>query len=169
MQKLIDITEYTELPKGYLLSREGTVERYLYFLEKGIVRAYTTRDGDEVTFWFGMEGNIICSVRNYIEKKPSYESIELLEDCSMYRVRTDQLEQLYEEDIELANWGRRYMGYEMIKAEGRLIEHLFLSATERYNSLLENNPAILQRVSLGIVASYLGITQVSLSRIRAKI
>lgn len=157
-----------DYPKGHILSEEGKIEHYLYFLKKGIVRAYTLRKGEEVTFWFGMEGDIVCSMQNYIEKKPSYETIELLEDSSFYRISTKVLEKMYEENIDMANWGRKFIEYEVIKTENRLIEHQFLSATERYYSLIKNRPAILQRVPLGIIASYLGIKQVSLSRIRAK-
>lgn len=160
--------DYMSYPKGYTLSKEGEIERYLYFLEKGVVRAFTLRDGEEITFWFGMEGSIVCSMRNYIENKPSYETIELLEDSTLYRIPIEKMELYYEKNIEMANWGRKYIEYEIIKTENRLIEQLFLSATERYHALIKNNPAILQRVSLGHIASYLGITQVSLSRIRAK-
>jgi len=166
--ELEEIVELIEYPKGYILSEEGHVERYIYFLSKGMVRAYTIRNGEERTFWFGMEGCIVCSMKNYVEKKPSYESIDLLENTSFYRVLAEDLELLYEQNIEWANWGRKYIEHEIIKTENRLIEQLFLSATERYHLLIENNPVFLQRIPLGIIASYLGITQVSLSRIRAK-
>jgi len=165
LEKTVELVEY---PKGHILSEEGKIERYLYFLAKGLVRAYTIRNGEEVTFWFGMEGSIVCSMRNYIEKKPSYETIDLLENSLFYRVLAEDIESLYEQNIEWANWGRKYIEHEVINVENRLIEQQFLSATERYHSLIKNNPLILQRVPLGIIASYLGITQVSLSRIRAK-
>ncbi len=169
MKEILPFVEEVEFPKGYILSQEGEIDNTIYFLKKGFVRAYSNRNGEEVTFWFGMEGNIICSMMNYIEKKPSYETTELLEDSELYCIRTARLEKLYMQNLEWANWGRKYIEREIIKAENRLIELQFMSATERYQSLLNNNPSIIQRVPLGIIASYLGITQVSLSRIRAKI
>lgn len=168
LHELVNQTETISYPKGHILSEAGKPDYYLYFLEKGIVRAYNLREGEEVTFWFGMEGSIICSMMNYIEKKPSYETIELLEDCLLHRIKTSTLEKLYSRNIELANWGRKYIEYEIIKVENRLIEQQLLSATERYDSLLKSRPTLIQRVPLGIIASYLGMTQVSLSRIRGK-
>lgn len=169
LKTIVDNTEEVAYPKGHILSEAGKIEHYLYFLEKGIVRAYNIRNDEEVTFWFGTEGSIVCSMMNYIERKPSYETIELLEDCLLHRIKTDTLEDLYLQNTELANWGRKYIEHEVIKVENRLIDQLLLSATERYRSLLSSQPTLLQRVPLGIIASYLGITQVSLSRIRGKI
>ena len=168
VSEFTNIVQSVQYPKGHLISQAGKTDPYMYFLEKGIARAFTNHDGEEVTFWFGMEGSIICSMKNYIENKPSYESIELLEDSSLYRISTNDLSELYERNIEIANWGRKYIESEIIKTENRLIELQFMTATDRYHSLLKNNPTLLQRVPLGIIASYLGITQVSLSRIRAK-
>jgi len=170
LHEVHEYIEEIEYPRGHILSEEGKVEHYLYFLHKGIVRAYTTSsNGDEITFWFGMEGDIVCSMMNYIEKKPSYESIELLEDCSLSRIPANRLKELYLSNLEWANWGRKYIEHEVIKAENRLIKQQFLTATERYQSLLKEKPELLQRVPLGMIASFLGMTQVSLSRIRGKI
>lgn len=165
---LVSKTDLIELPKGHVLSRAGMRDNYLYFMKRGIVRAYTVHDGREVTFWFGIEGDIVCSIRNFVEKVPSYENIDLLEDCEFFRIHMSDLEILFQQNIEIANWGRAFFGKEMIKVENRLIEHQFTTASERYRSLIKNRPGLLQRVSLGVIASYLGITQVSLSRIRAR-
>lgn len=72
-------------------------------------------------------------------------------------------------DIHVANWGRRFAEYTCIKSEQLFIARQFKTPTEMYKELLTECPDIIQRVPLGIVASYLGISQVSLSRIRAKI
>lgn len=169
LDQLTDAIETVELPKGHTLLQEGKLEKYLYFLEKGIVRAYSTKGGEEVTFWFGTEGSIIFSMRNYIEKKPGYETIDLIEDCKLHRIEMGFLEGLYNQNIEIANWGRRAVEREIMLLENRLIDLQILSATERYQALMKNNPTLLQRVPLGLISSYLGITQVSLSRIRAKL
>ncbi|GAE85783.1 Crp/Fnr family transcriptional regulator [Bacteroides reticulotermitis] len=162
------ITEAT-FPKGHILLRENKIERDIYFIKQGIVRAYTCKDGDEVTFWFGKEGEVILSMRSYIQNQKSYETIELLEDCLLYKLPTDQLQQLFREDIHIANWGRKLAEQELIQTEKRLISRQFSTAAERYEELIQHDPQLLQRVQLGHIASYLGITQVSLSRIRAGI
>ena len=79
------------------------------------------------------------------------------------------LNHLFSEDIHIANWGRKFAEQELMKTEKRLIAQQFKTATERYQDLIDNSPELLQRVQLSYIASYLGITQVSLSRIRANL
>lgn len=156
-------------PKGYVLLRADRIERNIYFIRQGIVRAYARTDGEETTFWIGKEGDTIISMKSYVAGEKGYEDIELLEDCVLYRLNTESLQQLFLEDIHIANWGRKLVENELVKAEERLISLQFLSAAERYRELLTRRPDLLQRVQLGHIASYLGITRVSLSRIRAEI
>lgn len=156
-------------PKGHILLRAGKVERSLFFIRKGMVRAYSTFSDAEVTFWFGKEGDTVISMKSYVAGQKGYEDIELLEDCELYALKIKDLQKLFAEDIQVANWGRKFAEQELIKTEERLISRLFLTATERYQELLLNSPGLLQRVPLGQIASYLGITQVSLSRIRAQL
>ena len=75
---------------------------------------------------------------------------------------------MFKEDIHIANWGRKFAELEFLQTEERLISLLFSTATERYVALLKDNSDLLQRIPLECLASYLGITPVSLSRIRAK-
>ncbi|MDH6303717.1 CRP-like cAMP-binding protein [Parabacteroides sp. PF5-5] len=156
-------------PKGHILMKANKVEHYLYLIKKGLVRAYTDSLANELTFWFGKEGDAIISMSSYVENQRGYEHIELLEDCELYEVDSRDLQQLYFEDIHIANWGRKFAEQELIKTEKRFISRQFRTASERYKELLINNPDLIQRVQLGHIASYLGITQVSLSRIRVDI
>lgn len=108
-------------------------------------------------------------MNGYVNNQPGYETIELMEPSVLYKLRHDDLQHLYLDDIHIANWGRRYAETEFIATERRLISFLLTDASERYSRLMADNPEYLQRLPLGSIASYLGITQVSLSRIRAKI
>lgn len=154
--------------KGHILLKANKVESNIYFIKKGMVRAYVERD-NEVTFWFGKEGEAVISMKSYVEEQPGYETIELLEDCELYELKTENLKQLFSQDVHIANWGRKFAEKELIKTEERLISKLFKNASERYLELMKDHPELLKRVQLGHIASYLGITQVSLSRIRAEI
>lgn len=165
--ELLQHIEEVKLPKGHLLLRADKTETDIYFIKKGIVRAFATADAAEITFWFGREGDAIISMRSYVAGEKGYEDIELLEDCELYKLSTPDLQRLYRREIHLANWGRKFAEQELIKTEERLISRQFRNATERYRELLEHNPDLIRRVSLRHIASYLGITQVSLSRIRA--
>lgn len=156
-------------PKGHLLLRADKVESSMYFIRKGIVRAYSNQNDNEITFWFGTEGQAVISMKSYVDNLPGYENIELLEDCELLELKTADLKRLFEEDLHIANWGRRFAEKELIKTEERLISRQFRTALERYQDLLTNHPDLIRRVQLGYIASYLGITQVSLSRIRAEI
>lgn len=97
-----------------------------------------------------------------------YEDIELLENCDLYELRASDLQQLFNKDIHIGNFGRRFAKKELVKTEERLISMQIRTASERYKELLKSSPDIVQRVQC-YIASYLGITQVSLSRIRAEI
>lgn len=158
-----------QYPKGHTLIRPGRVEKTLYFIRSGIVRAYSHADRGDVTFWFGKEGDVVVSMKSYVSGQPGYEHIETLEACDLYQMKAQDLEALFARDIHIANWGRKLIGEELIKTEGRLISMQFKTAQERYLDLMSATPDLLQRVPLCHIASYLGITQVSLSRIRAEI
>ena len=157
-----------EHTKGSLLFRAGRLETAVYFIQKGIVRAYCDQDDHEVTFWFGREGDTVLSYHSYIYDKPGYEFVELLEDARLFRLSSARLQELFQSDIHIANWGRKMAERELVKTEERLISRQFRTASERYAELLEESPELLQRVQLGHIASYLGINQVTLSRIRAQ-
>ncbi len=165
-EECIIVAEY---PKGHILFKSGEIETSIYFIKKGIVRAYSYVKHNQITFWFGKEGDPVVSMKNYVSNQRGYEDVELLEDCELYQIKRERLQKLFSEDIHIANWGRKFAELELIKSEERLISLQFGTATERYSALLNNHPSLIQRVPLGYIASYLGITQVSLSRIRAKI
>ena len=156
-------------PKGYHILEAGKTETNIFFIEKGIARAYIPVDGKEVTFWIGKEGSTIVSLKSYVNNQQGYESMELMENSVLYLLKRKDLHELFKEDIHIANWGRRYAECACIKSEKLFIARQFKTSLERYRELIGEYPDIVQRVQLGIIASYLGISQVSLSRIRARI
>lgn len=165
--KMIQHIREVKFPKGHILLKADRVEKNIFFIKKGIVRAYSDTPENEITFWFGLEGNPVISMKSYVENLPGYENIELLEECDLYLLNSGDLQRLFKLDIHIANWGRKFAEQELLKTEERLIQRQFKTATERYKQLLINNPNLIQRIQLSHIASYLGITQVSLSRIRA--
>ena len=137
--------------------------------KEALLHAYTHKSDKKVTFWFGKEGDAIFPLQTLYDNQAGYENIELLEDSALYELSVDKLHNLYLEDIHIANWGRKFAERECIKSEKLFISRQFKTSLERYQELISDYPDILQRVPLGIIASYLGISQVNLSRIRAKI
>lgn len=167
IQLLTSHFELVEFPKGYHLFKEGRKGSHVYFIERGIARAYSRPENREMTYWFGTEGDIALSYYSYVADKPGYESVELLEDSILYSISHDDLQTLFSTNIEIANWGRKFAEYELIRTEKNFMTQQSLPAAVRYQLLLEQNPQLLRRVQLGYIASYLGVTQVTLSRIRA--
>ncbi len=169
LEKLRTISSIETFSKGKILMRADRVEGDLYIILDGLVRAYTLVNDNEFTFWFGRAGDPVLSMRSYIYGLKGYEDIEVLEESTFIRIPHSHLQQLYAQDIEIANWGRRLAEIELVKAEELFISRQFKTAGERYKELLDVSPDLIQRVPLGIIASFLGITQVSLSRIRAEL
>ncbi|MCB2378330.1 Crp/Fnr family transcriptional regulator [Hymenobacter sp. BT635] len=169
LEKVLALAEYVELPKGTRLFRDDQLAHHIYVLQRGLARAYAQREEREVTFWFSAEGAVLASIRGYTEQAVSYETIELLEDSALFRLPMHALQQLYRLDVHLANWGRVMVERVWLQTEQQLIARQFRTAAERYADLLQHSPHLLQRVALGHIASYLGITQVTLSRVRAQL
>jgi CRP-like cAMP-binding protein len=129
---------------------------------------YNSVKGKEITLWFSAEETLVTAIDSYYFHKPTRDSCEALEDLVVYTITQPQLESLLnnKEGAQIAF----YIIYEATRKLAELNENIrFRSAEERYTSLISNYPSILQRVSLGHIASYLGITQETLSRIRGKI
>jgi len=158
-----------EFPKDSIIIKAGKLEKTIYFIKKGIVRAFVPQENQDVTFWFGKEGDVVLPMKSYVGNDNNYENIQLLEDSVMYQLEIASLRELFETDIHIANWGRKLAEKELVKTEELFISRQFRTASQRYLELLREQPEILQRVQLGYIASFLGITQVSLSRIRAEI
>ncbi|MDV6170319.1 Crp/Fnr family transcriptional regulator [Flavobacterium sp. DG1-102-2] len=167
--KLTALFTERSFSRGEIIMKEGRVEKSMFFIESGLVRAYSDLPDREVTFWLGLEGDYVISMRSFINNEPGYETIEVLEDSILYEADAAKLISLFESDIELANWSRKLAEYELLKLEEKFIYRQFKTATEVYAELLERIPSLPNRVPLKHIASYLGISQVSLSRIRAKI
>lgn len=166
---LIGHTEKISLSKGVRLVEAGKVERYTYFIVRGLARGFFYQDAKDITIWFASPGMSLLSMNAYMYGRAGYENIELLEDCELLRIENQVFNTLLENHLELANWGRRMSDAAVLKLEKMFMERNFIPAAQRYHSLVANEPEILQKVPLRHIASYLGISQVSLSRIRAGI
>lgn len=165
-ERLAKHLQEVNFPKGYPLLEANRIERKIYFLSKGLVRAYAPQEEHDVSFWFGIEGDVILSMQSYVAKQKAYENVELLEDSKLYGIAIERLQELYQEDIHIANLGRVMVERELLKMEKRWISSQIKSAKERYDELMQDAPQIIQRVPLKYIASYLRMTPVSLSRIR---
>lgn len=168
-EALSSIAKKLELPKGHTLIRENTVCNYLYFVETGLTRTYYYKDGKDVTDWISPENTFAVSILSFITRKPDRRIIELLEPSILYSFHYDKLEELYSKFHEIEKLGRLLVSSGLVQLQQKFDDIHFTTATQRYQTLMETNPSFILRVPLGMIASYLGITQETLSRIRSQV
>lgn len=167
---LSSILRLKEVKKGHLLVKENSVCNHLFYIEKGLTRTYYyNKDGKEITDWISPEGTFASSITSFISRKPDIRGIEALEDCTLYTLQYYELEQLYTKHHDLERFGRHIVSFGLLQVQKRFDDLHFATAKERYEKLINENRSLILRVPLGMLASYLGITQETLSRIRGNI
>jgi CRP-like cAMP-binding protein len=155
--------------RGQLLVQAGKRDKHAYFIENGCTRTYFLAKEKDITNWFSCEGDITFSSASLYHNAPACEYVETLETTTIFAISIDQLEQLLRSDIHLANWSRIIHQEVLLKMQSLRIDRLSLTARERYNKFCIENPSLLNRVNLGQIASFLGITQQYLSNLRADV
>jgi CRP-like cAMP-binding protein len=178
LKKWTDITEEDEtiilsafepvtLKKKKDLLVSGQVCDYLYFINKGCLRSfYIDSKGVEHIYQIRMDNSWISDLRSFFSQSPSEYNMEPLEDSYVLRISYERFEQLLTEIPRLERYFRILFQKAYINALERLNATMWETAMDRYNEMLKENPEIFQRVPLVYIASYLGITPESLSRIR---
>lgn len=167
-EALQSICSTLHINKNEILQPIGYTCKTIYFINNGLARIYYYKDGNDITEYFAFEGNIIARVESLFTGQPSQKAIQVLEDSEITAINATALFKLYEKYHNIERLFRLIMEAGYVDTVKRLESIQFHSAEERYIQLL-NSPNMLQRVPLKHIASYLGITQVSLSRIRASI
>lgn len=167
-KEILSVSKPVSVAKDSVLVKNGERCKHLYFINKGIVRGFYFDNGKEITHWFAQEDDFATSFYSFITNQPSPETIATLEDCELTQIAFDDLQKLYIKFPETERVGRIITETYYIDLEERFLNIQFKSAKERYQNLLEKNPSLLQRASLGQIATYLGITQETLSRVRAE-
>ena len=160
------ISSIITIKKNKDLQPIGHTCKTIYFINKGIARIYYFKDGIDITENFFFENNIIARVESLFTGKPSRKAIQILEDAEIVGINANQLFKLYDSFPEIERLFRKIFEAAYVEKVHRIEGIQFHTAEERYKALLQEAPDILKRVPLKYVASYLGITQVSLSRIR---
>lgn len=162
--------EPLKISKKSILIEPFSKNQNVYFIEKGVARAFVSSKSKEITSWLAKEGQLLYSTNSYYGKTKGYESesVQVLEDSILYYLSMEELELLCKENIDIANWLRFFYKKAFLEMERRLIRQLYMSAEDRYKEFIEENKDLLQRVNLGYIASYLGMSHVTLCALRKK-
>jgi len=155
------------LVKKHKLIRENQRNDFAYFVIKGAVRSYYKKDGIEVNTWFAFENDMVGSLHNF-RNLPSRETVELIENSTLISINFSTLKPLIYSNIEISNFINAIIEEYAVFLEDRIFYYQLMNSLERYEALLEHEPHVLQRVPLTYIASYLGISRETLSRLRGK-
>lgn len=157
------------LKKHELFSKEGRRANEVGFVLEGVFRQYYLVDGEEKTTWFFFEHDLLCSYISCITKQPSLISIEALTPATYLSFPYKLVEELYAININWQTFGRHIAEYVAIGLEDRMVSLLTLKPEERYRRLLNGqNKKIIEQIPQQYIANFLGITPVSMSRIRSR-
>lgn len=166
----MNIVKEEVCPKNHVLHHSGDICHRFFILRKGISRVFYYKEEKDITSWFSFENEIFTAIDSFFQEKKSKYSIEILEEGSVvWSVKRSDMEPLFVKHPDFERLVRLFFQEAYVDLADRIDSLQFHSAQERYQLLLEKNPNVLQRVPLGHVASYLGMTQETLSRVRSKI
>lgn len=156
------------LQKGEVFVREGQFATDVYFVLNGCARAYYLKDGKDITDWFVFENDFIIAINSFYQGIPSPHFIEVLEESILISIPKTEVNKLTEKYRAFDRLEKIAVTQTMLALQQRMVSIQFETAYQRYQNLLTVHPAITQRVPLKHIASYLGITLETLSRVRSQ-
>lgn len=167
LELLTRYADYTRNLKGTKLIVKGKRHPYLYLILKGGVKSYYYKDSKEVCLWFAFENDMVGTIRTF-HGETSNETIELLEDSEFIRFKIAPIKELTNFNLAISRLITDLVTEHAVFLEERLYQLQFMSSLERYEALIKVAPEVLQKVSLTDIASYLGVSRETLSRIRGR-
>lgn len=155
-----------KLKKGDFLSREGEVCSRLTIVKSGILRSFFNKDGEQLTTYFSLEGTVATALRSYIKEVPAHENIQALTNVELLCIEKMDMNLLFDKVPSWNKLARILMEQLYVKMEERSISLQYDTAQERYLNFLEEFPNVVHLIPLQHIASFVGITPETLSRIR---
>ncbi|MGV3599205.1 MAG: Crp/Fnr family transcriptional regulator [Bacteroidota bacterium] len=166
INSLLDVSKILNAQNGEKIVKEGQYADKAYFIIKGCARAFYLKDGKDITDWFAFDNDFICSINSFYLDIPSPHYIEVLEPTVLLEISKKHIDILSTKYPEFDKLEKLVVIKTMLRLQQRIVSVQFETAAQKYINLLNIRPDITQRVSLTYIASYLGITLETLSRIR---
>jgi CRP-like cAMP-binding protein len=155
-----------EVSARTILLEEGSISKTMFFIEKGCLRTWINNNGKDITTQFFFEGGGVSSIESFMTGKPSLYSIESIEPCVIQTITQKDFQDTLRNSPELKDTIVEHLYMRLLKNQQVFFSYLKNTPQQRYEQLLAEHPEIIQRIPQHYIASYLGITSVSLSRIR---
>ncbi|MFA9187280.1 Crp/Fnr family transcriptional regulator [Flavobacterium sp. FBOR7N2.3] len=155
-----------EIPVKTILLNEGEISKQAFYIEQGCLRVCFNNNGKDITFQFFFEGESVSSIESFRTNQPSLFTIESIEPCIIHSISKSDFQTIIESSTVIKEQVEEHTFQRLIFYQKLFLSHIKDNPEKRYLELLENNPKILRRVPQHYIASFLGITSVSLSRIR---
>lgn len=167
-KELADRVVFKVFRKGELIHHSDTICTKSYFIQKGLLRTYFIKDGKEITEYFSAENEWVNSPRSFMQQKLDIYYIDALEQTECFCLNVRDLVFLFDHFPEMERYARLSMGTVFGHYMDRITSMRFTTAKEKYHHFCETYHNVYHRVPLGMISSYLGITQETLSRIRSE-
>lgn len=168
INELVSGLEYKTYRKGDFLLKADETCRYFYFIEKGLVKLFFDNGDKDFIMTFFAEHAFFAELSGFLTSQPSKYMVVALEDTEILRIHKDIIEKLCKKYHSAETLFSKLYSKAPVNMMGRISEMLEDDGKKRYHNFLKQRPDLIQRISLGDMADYIGITQVSLSRIRAQ-
>ncbi|ATA90003.1 cyclic nucleotide-binding protein [Capnocytophaga stomatis] len=170
LEQIKAVHRQVSFKKGDFILQKGEISKSYFALQIGIARSFVyDYDGNDITTGFFCEQEFVINELSLFKQEPSLENIVALTDCTAWEVSFADFQVLYHSIAGFSEWGRLFMTEKLFQTQRRFLEMITLPAKDRYLQFLKEKPQVLQNVALKHIATYLGITDTSLSRIRKEI
>ncbi len=159
-----------KLPKGSYIFKQGETANEYYLLEKGIVRAFVLDyNNNEITTELFTDNEIVIVPASLFQRQPSQETVQTITDCVLWKIDFQDFQNLFTSHPGFSEWGRLWFTFQLFSLKQKSLDMVTQTASNRYLKLLKDKPQLVQNTPLKHIASYLGITDTSLSRIRKEV
>ncbi len=164
--RFVHLFKRQEIPAKTVLLREGQVSKKAFYIEQGCIRLFFNNNGKDITFQFFFESEGVSSAESFRTNQPSLFTIESIEPCIIHSISKKDFQTILNSSPAIKQQVEEQIFQRMFFYQKLFLSHIKDNPQKRYEELLKHYPKILQRVPQHYIASYLGITPVSLSRIR---
>ncbi len=166
LESIVSAFEIQTIKKGEFFLKSGRICRKMAFIETGYLRMYDIADGKEITFWVGSNGKFITSLSSFIFESENFWNIQAVTDCTIFVINRQKHFELCKQQPKWLEFDNQLLAHSFALLEKSMFAQLHTTAQQRFENLLKEEPALFNHVPLQHIASMLGITPESLSRLR---